>query len=90
MRSLLFIPGDSPNKLDKGMGSGADVLLADVDKALKEGRLDAASASVTELEKVKSGLSSIYQTKVDNLRKQVDDLKKAAKGVETAPATAPK
>ena len=28
MRSLLFIPGDSPKKLDKGLGSGADALVS--------------------------------------------------------------
>jgi citrate lyase subunit beta / citryl-CoA lyase len=31
MRSLLFVPGDSPKKLEKGMNSGADVLLIDLE-----------------------------------------------------------
>jgi citrate lyase subunit beta/citryl-CoA lyase len=34
MRSLLFIPGDSPKKLDKGIGSGADVLLVDLEDSV--------------------------------------------------------
>src|ERR1700744_1271704 len=34
MRSLLFIPGDSPKKLDKGMGSGADALLIDLEDSI--------------------------------------------------------
>jgi citrate lyase subunit beta/citryl-CoA lyase len=34
MRSLLFVPGDSPRKLDKGMGSGADVLLLDLEDSI--------------------------------------------------------
>jgi citrate lyase subunit beta/citryl-CoA lyase len=34
MRSLLFIPGDSPKKLDKGLGSGADVLLVDLEDSV--------------------------------------------------------
>jgi citrate lyase subunit beta/citryl-CoA lyase len=34
MRSLLFIPGDSPRKLDKGMGSVADVLLLDLEDSI--------------------------------------------------------
>jgi citrate lyase subunit beta/citryl-CoA lyase len=34
MRSLLFIPGDSPKKLDKGMGSGADALLLDLEDSI--------------------------------------------------------
>src|SRR5882724_10201339 len=34
MRSFLFIPGDSPKKLDKGMGSGADALLLDLEDSI--------------------------------------------------------
>ncbi len=34
MRSFLFIPGDSPSKLAKGMGSGADALLLDLEDSV--------------------------------------------------------
>src|SRR3978361_71894 len=34
MRSFLFIPGDSSKKLDKGMGSGADALLLDLEDSI--------------------------------------------------------
>ena len=34
MRSFLFIPGDSPKKLDKGLGSGADALLLDLEDSI--------------------------------------------------------
>ncbi|WP_114946611.1 HpcH/HpaI aldolase/citrate lyase family protein [Microvirga calopogonii] len=34
MRSLLFVPGDSQKKLDKGMSSGADVLLIDLEDSV--------------------------------------------------------
>ena len=34
MRSLLFIPGDSQRKLDKGLGAGADVLLVDLEDSV--------------------------------------------------------
>ncbi|HEY8383805.1 MAG TPA: CoA ester lyase [Microvirga sp.] len=34
MRSLLFVPGDSPRKLEKGLGSGADVLLIDLEDSV--------------------------------------------------------
>jgi citrate lyase subunit beta/citryl-CoA lyase len=34
MRSLLFIPGDSQKKLEKGIGSGADVLLVDLEDSV--------------------------------------------------------
>ena len=34
MRSLLFIPGDSPRKLEKGICSGADALLLDLEDSI--------------------------------------------------------
>ena len=34
MRSLLFVPGDSPGKLEKGLGSGADALLIDLEDSV--------------------------------------------------------
>ena len=34
MRSLLFVPGDSPRKLDKAVESGADVLLLDLEDSV--------------------------------------------------------
>jgi citrate lyase subunit beta/citryl-CoA lyase len=34
MRSLLFVPGDSPRKLEKGLGSGADALLVDLEDSV--------------------------------------------------------
>jgi citrate lyase subunit beta/citryl-CoA lyase len=34
MRSLLFVPGDSARKLDKGLASGADVLLIDLEDSV--------------------------------------------------------
>ena len=37
MRSLLFVPGDSPKKLDKGMTSGADALIIDLEDSVAAG-----------------------------------------------------
>lgn len=34
MRSLLFVPGDSERKLEKGLGSGADVLIIDLEDSV--------------------------------------------------------
>jgi citrate lyase subunit beta / citryl-CoA lyase len=34
MRSLLFVPGDDPRKLAKGLGAGADVLLIDLEDSV--------------------------------------------------------
>jgi citrate lyase subunit beta / citryl-CoA lyase len=42
MRSLLFIPGDSPKKLDKGVTSGADVIIVDLEDAISPERKAAA------------------------------------------------
>jgi len=36
-RSLLFVPGDSPRKLEKASGAGADLLLVDLEDAVAEG-----------------------------------------------------
>jgi citrate lyase subunit beta/citryl-CoA lyase len=44
MRSLLFVPGDSPRKLDKAVESGADVLLLDLEDSVA---LDAKPAART-------------------------------------------
>lgn len=47
MRSLLFIPGDSPKKLDKGLGSGADALLLDLEDSITPPSKAAARATTT-------------------------------------------
>jgi citrate lyase subunit beta/citryl-CoA lyase len=45
MRSLLFIPGDSPKKLEKGMASGADALLLDLEDSISPQRKAEARAT---------------------------------------------
>jgi citrate lyase subunit beta/citryl-CoA lyase len=45
MRSWLFIPGDSPKKLDKGVGSGADALLLDLEDSISPQRKAEARAT---------------------------------------------
>lgn len=42
MRSLLFVPGDSPRKLDKGATSGADVLIVDLEDSVAAANKDGA------------------------------------------------
>src|SRR5262245_66161401 len=42
MRSLLFIPGDDENKLGKGLGSGADALILDLEDSVSAARKGAA------------------------------------------------
>lgn len=47
MRSLLFIPGDSPRKLEKGIGSGADLLLLDLEDSISPEKKVEARATTT-------------------------------------------
>jgi len=55
MRSLLFIPGDSPSKLDKGMVSGADVLLLDLEDSISPQRKAEARATTAAFLKAARG-----------------------------------
>jgi citrate lyase subunit beta/citryl-CoA lyase len=48
MRSLLFVPGDSEKKLAKGLTSGADVLLIDLEDSVSEERKAAARQIAAE------------------------------------------
>jgi citrate lyase subunit beta/citryl-CoA lyase len=45
MRSLLFVPADSARKLDKGMASGADMLIVDLEDSIAPSGKAAARAS---------------------------------------------
>jgi citrate lyase subunit beta/citryl-CoA lyase len=58
MRSLLFLPADSPKKLDKGMTSGADALIIDLEDSVardNKGRArDSAAAYLNEVGNVES------------------------------------
>jgi citrate lyase subunit beta/citryl-CoA lyase len=45
MRSLLFVPGDSPRKLEKGLTSGADALLLDLEDSVAPDRKAEARAT---------------------------------------------
>jgi citrate lyase subunit beta/citryl-CoA lyase len=42
MRSYLFVPGDSPRKLDKGLASGADALIVDLEDSVALDRKEEA------------------------------------------------
>jgi citrate lyase subunit beta/citryl-CoA lyase len=45
MRSLLFVPGDSPRKQAKGLESGADALIVDLEDSVAAGRKEEARAA---------------------------------------------
>ena len=49
MRSLLFVPADSPKKLDKGLTSGADALIVDLEDSVSADRKAEARASALRL-----------------------------------------
>ncbi len=48
LRSFLFVPGDSEKKLAKGMGTGADALILDLEDAVAESAKPAARGLVVE------------------------------------------
>ena len=55
MRSFLFIPGDSPKKLDKGMGSGADALLLDLEDSISpQSKAEARATTLAFLKEARS------------------------------------
>lgn len=49
MRSLLFVPGDSERKYRKAVGTGADVLILDLEDSVAPASKDAARAQVAAL-----------------------------------------
>lgn len=56
MRSLLFVPADSERKLAKGLESGADVLIVDLEDSVAAGNKPAGRARAAEfIASVKSG-----------------------------------
>lgn len=44
MRSYLFVPGDSPRKMEKALGSGADALILDLEDSVAPARKEEARA----------------------------------------------
>ncbi|CAN7450512.1 HpcH/HpaI aldolase/citrate lyase family protein [Mesorhizobium sp. LjNodule214] len=61
MRSLLFIPGDSEKKLEKGFGAGADVIIVDLEDSVAaankaSARAVAASFIASQRQQTKSAI----------------------------------
>jgi citrate lyase subunit beta/citryl-CoA lyase len=65
MRSFLFIPGDSPKKLDKGMSSGADALLLDLEDSISPA--NKVAARTTTLAFVKEAIPAKQRLTDDDL-----------------------
>lgn len=48
MRSMLFVPGDSPRKIEKGLGSGADAIIIDLEDSVAMAGKDTARRIAAE------------------------------------------
>jgi citrate lyase subunit beta/citryl-CoA lyase len=48
LRSLLFVPGDRPDRMEKALGAGADALILDLEDAVAPGAKAEARRSVAE------------------------------------------
>jgi citrate lyase subunit beta / citryl-CoA lyase len=48
LRSLLFVPGDRPERMDKALGAGADALILDLEDSVVQSRKAAARSAVAE------------------------------------------
>ncbi len=55
MRSLLFVPADSAKKLDKGMTSGADALIVDLEDSISPANKESARTSAFDFLKSAGG-----------------------------------
>jgi citrate lyase subunit beta / citryl-CoA lyase len=60
MRSLLFVPGDSEKKLTKSLGSGADVLIADLEDSVVAERKEAARRITRDFLAARSGSARLF------------------------------
>ena len=49
LRSLLFVPGDRPDRMRKALGTGVDALILDLEDSVTPVRKDAARAAVVEM-----------------------------------------
>lgn len=75
MRSLLFVPGDSEKKLAKGAGSGADVLLIDLEDSVSAERKPAAREMAAAFVKANRDTASPgLFVRVNDLRSGLTDL----------------
>ena len=61
MRSLLFVPADSPRKLEKGMSSGADALIIDLEDSIAlDGKCQARQSAAAFLRDAMASPSRPY------------------------------
>lgn len=73
MRSLLFVPGDSERKLAKGLSSGADVLIVDLEDSVSADNKQAARETATAFIASERNGPSIYVRVNDLSTGLIDD-----------------
>jgi citrate lyase subunit beta / citryl-CoA lyase len=93
MRSLLFVPADSPKKLDKGMTSGADALIVDLEDSIApDGKTRARQSAAAFLKEAGAVAARPYLiVRVNSLQTGLPDaimLPKAEGGVSVVHADA--
>lgn len=74
MRSLLFVPGDSQRKLEKGLSAGADVLLLDLEDSVSLANKEAARATTAAFlaAQGRDGLPQLF-VRINDLRSGLVD-----------------
>ena len=73
MRSLLFVPGDSPRKLDKALSSGADALILDLEDSVAPEAKPAARETTAEFLAEARGAGPLLFVRVNALDTELTD-----------------
>jgi citrate lyase subunit beta / citryl-CoA lyase len=73
MRSLLFVPGDSEKKLARALGSGADVLLVDLEDSVAPERKGAARRIAADFVASRRGDGPRLFVRINDLRSGLAD-----------------
>lgn len=60
LRSLLFVPGDRPERMEKALGMGADALILDLEDAVAAGAKAAARRAVREFVDMRSADATLF------------------------------
>jgi citrate lyase subunit beta/citryl-CoA lyase len=74
MRSLLFVPGDSERKLEKGFGAGADVVIVDLeDSVAPANKVAARAVAASFISSQRQKTSSAVYVRVNDLSTGLTD-----------------
>jgi citrate lyase subunit beta/citryl-CoA lyase len=73
MRSLLFVPADSPRKQEKGLGSGADALILDLEDSVAPSAKAAARALAADFLRAHGGAGPLLYVRVNDFTTGLTD-----------------